>query len=117
MPVSPVRTVDLACLDQIQGFPDIPVDNVYVSLVLGGDFAPGHERMIVVVARRGRAWWVRALARRLTRDLRHHRQALRRVRTSRSVMNIIGEVRGKTFRVMVDDMVDGRHRSARPLKH
>ncbi|MBK7251252.1 MAG: ribose-phosphate diphosphokinase [Gammaproteobacteria bacterium] len=103
--VARVLTVDLHA-DQIQGFFDIPVDNVYASPVLLGDaWRQGHERMIVVSPDVGGVVRARALAKRLD-DADLAIIDKRRPRPNESkVMNIIGEVRGKTC-VMVDDMVD-----------
>ena len=103
--VSRVLTIDLHA-DQIQGFFDIPVDNVYASPVLLGDaWKQKYERMIVVSPDVGGVVRARALAKRLD-DADLAIIDKRRPRPNESkVMNIIGDVEGKSC-VMVDDMVD-----------
>ena len=98
-------TVDLHA-DQIQGFFDIPVDNVYGSPVLLGDaWRQGYDDMIFVSPDVGGVVRARALAKRLD-DADLAIIDKRRPRPNESkVMNIIGEVAGKTC-VLVDDMVD-----------
>jgi len=98
-------TVDVHA-DQIQGFFDIPVDNVYASPVLLGDaWRQGYDNMIVVSPDVGGVARARALAKRLD-DADLAIIDKRRPRPNESkVMNIIGEVAGKTC-VLVDDMVD-----------
>ncbi len=92
--------------EQIQGFFDIPVDNVYASPVLLGDaWKQGYQDMVVVSPDVGGVVRARALAKRLD-DAELAIIDKRRPRPNESkVMNIIGEVRGKTC-VMIDDMVD-----------
>ncbi|MBV6418372.1 MAG: Ribose-phosphate pyrophosphokinase [Steroidobacteraceae bacterium] len=103
--VERLLTVDLHA-DQIQGFFDIPVDNVYGSPVLLGDaWKQGYDDMIVVSPDVGGVVRARALAKRLD-DADLAIIDKRRPRPNESkVMNIIGEVAGKTC-VLVDDMVD-----------
>ncbi len=103
--VSRVLTIDLHA-DQIQGVFDIPVDNVYASPVLLGDaWKQKYERMIVVSPDVGGVVRARALAKRLD-DADLAIIDKRRPRPNESkVMNIIGDVEGKSC-VMVDDMVD-----------
>jgi ribose-phosphate pyrophosphokinase len=98
-------TVDLHA-DQIQGFFDIPVDNVYASPVLLGDaWKQKHENMIVVSPDVGGVVRARALAKRLD-DAELAIIDKRRPRPNESkVMNVIGEVEGKSC-ILVDDMVD-----------
>ena len=98
-------TVDLHA-DQIQGFFDIPVDNVYASPVLLGDAWKRKEGEIVVVSPDvGGVVRARARAKRLD-DADLAIIDKRRPRANESqVMNIIGEVEGKTC-VMIDDLVD-----------
>jgi ribose-phosphate pyrophosphokinase len=98
-------TVDLHA-DQIQGFFDIPVDNVYASPVLLGDaWRQGYQDMIVVSPDVGGVVRARALAKRLD-DVELAIIDKRRPRPNESkVMNIIGEVSGKTC-ILIDDMVD-----------
>jgi ribose-phosphate pyrophosphokinase len=100
-----VLTVDLHA-DQIQGFFDIPVDNVYASPVLLGDiWRQKYDNLIVVSPDVGGVVRARALAKQLDEaDLAIIDK--RRPRANESqVMNIIGDVDGKTC-VMIDDLVD-----------
>ena len=103
--VDRVLTVDLHA-DQIQGFFDIPVDNVYASPVLLGDaWKQKDAQMIVVSPDVGGVVRARALAKRLD-DAELAIIDKRRPRPNESkVMNIIGEVEGKSC-MLVDDMVD-----------
>ena len=103
--VDRLLTIDLHS-DQIQGFFDIPVDNVYASPVLLGDaYRQRYENMIVVSPDVGGVVRARALAKRLD-DADLAIIDKRRPRPNESkVMNIIGEVSGKTC-VLIDDMVD-----------
>jgi ribose-phosphate pyrophosphokinase len=103
--VDRLLTVDLHA-DQIQGFFDIPVDNVYASPVLLGDaWKQKYDRMIVVSPDVGGVVRARALAKRLD-DADLAIIDKRRPRANESkVMNIIGEVEGRTC-VLIDDMVD-----------
>ena len=101
-----VLTIDLHA-DQIQGFFDIPVDNVYASPVLLADIWRHHsmDDLIVVSPDVGGVVRARALAKRLDdADLAiiDKRRPKANVAT---VMNIIGDVEGKTC-VLVDDIVD-----------
>src|SRR5215510_12549279 len=98
-------TVDLHA-DQIQGFFDIPVDNVYASPVLLGDvWKQKYPDLIVVSPDVGGVVRARALAKRLD-DAELAIIDKRRPRANESeVMNIIGEVEGKTC-VLIDDLVD-----------
>jgi ribose-phosphate pyrophosphokinase len=103
--VDRLLTVDLHA-DQIQGFFDIPVDNVYASPVLLGD-AWKHKDgdMVVVSPDVGGVVRARALAKRLD-DAELAIIDKRRPRPNESkVMNIIGRVEGKNC-MLVDDMVD-----------
>src|SRR5215217_1403833 len=103
--VDRLLTIDLHS-DQIQGFFDIPVDNVYASPVLLGDaYRQRHENLIVVSPDVGGVVRARALAKRLE-DAELAIIDKRRPRPNESkVMNIIGDVEGKTC-VLVDDIVD-----------
>ena len=103
--ISRVLTVDLHA-DQIQGFFDIPVDNVYASPVLLGDaWKQRYDNMMVVSPDVGGVVRARALAKRLD-DVELAIIDKRRPRPNESkVMNIIGEVKGKTC-ILIDDMVD-----------
>jgi ribose-phosphate pyrophosphokinase len=103
--VNRVLTVDLHA-DQIQGFFDIPVDNVYASPVLLGDaWKQKYDNLMVVSPDVGGVVRARALAKRLD-DAELAIIDKRRPRPNESeVMNIIGEVKGKTC-VLIDDLVD-----------
>jgi len=100
-----VLTVDLHS-DQIQGFFDIPVDNVYASPILLGDvWRQKYPDMVVVSPDVGGVVRARALAKRLDdADLAIIDKRRPRPNEAR-VMNIIGEVEGRTC-VLVDDLVD-----------
>jgi ribose-phosphate pyrophosphokinase len=98
-------TVDVHA-DQIQGFFDIPVDNVYASPVLLGDvWRQKYDDLVVVSPDVGGVVRARAIAKRLD-DADLAIIDKRRPRANESeVMNIIGEVEGKSC-VLVDDLVD-----------
>ena len=101
-----VLTVDLHA-DQIQGFFDIPVDNVYASPLLLADIwrSQGQDNLIVVSPDVGGVVRARAIAKRLDdADLAIIDKRRPRANVA-TVMNIIGDVRGKTC-VLVDDIVD-----------
>jgi ribose-phosphate pyrophosphokinase len=100
-----VVTVDLHA-DQIQGFFDIPVDNVYASPLTLADIWKhyGDDNMIVVAPDVGGVVRARAIAKRLDADLAIIDK--RRPRANEAtVMNLIGDVADKTC-VLVDDMID-----------
>jgi ribose-phosphate pyrophosphokinase len=100
-----VLTVDLHA-DQIQGFFDIAVDNVYASPVLLGDiWKQKYDDLIVVSPDVGGVVRARALAKRLD-DAGLAIIDKRRPRPNEAkVMHIIGEVEGRSC-VIVDDLVD-----------
>ncbi|HSG11309.1 MAG TPA: ribose-phosphate diphosphokinase [Gammaproteobacteria bacterium] len=100
-----VLTVDLHA-DQIQGFFDIPVDNVYASPILLGDvWRQKYQDIVVVSPDVGGVVRARALAKRLDdADLAIIDKRRPRPNEAR-VMNIIGEVEDRTC-VLVDDLVD-----------
>ncbi len=100
-----VLTVDLHA-EQIQGFFDIAVDNVYASpLLLSDVWKHKYDEMVVVSPDVGGVVRARALAKRLG-DADLVIIDKRRDKANQSeVMNLIGEVDGKNC-VMIDDMVD-----------
>lgn len=100
-----VVTIDLHA-DQIQGFFDCPVDNVYASPLTLADIwqkQSGHD-IVVVSPDVGGVLRARAVAKRLDADLAIIDKRRPRANVS-TVMNIIGDVEGKCC-VLVDDMVD-----------
>ena len=103
--VSRLLTIDLHA-DQIQGFFDIPVDNVYASPVLLGDaWKQAYHNIVIVSPDVGGVVRARAFAKRLD-DADLAIIDKRRPRPNESkVMNIIGDIRGKVC-VLVDDMID-----------
>jgi ribose-phosphate pyrophosphokinase len=103
--INRVLTVDLHA-DQIQGFFAIPVDNVYSSPVLLGDlWRQKHDDLVVVSPDVGGVVRARAFAKRIDNaDLAIIDKRRPQPNVS-EVMNIIGEVEGKTA-VLIDDMVD-----------
>lgn len=100
-----VVTVDLHA-DQIQGFFDIPVDNVYALPILLGDvWRQKYSNLMVVSPDVGGVVRARALAKQLD-DADLAIIDKRRPKANESqVMNIIGDVEGRTC-VLIDDMVD-----------
>jgi ribose-phosphate pyrophosphokinase len=102
--VDRVLTMDLHS-EQIQGFFDIPVDNIYSGPILLGDvWKHGHQNLVVVSPDVGGVVRARALAKRLEADLAIIDKRRPRPNVA-TVMNIIGEVDGRTC-VIVDDLVD-----------
>jgi ribose-phosphate pyrophosphokinase len=102
--VQRVLTVDLHS-DQIQGFFDIPVDNIYSTPILLGDiWKQHHQDLLVVSPDVGGVVRARALAKRIESDLAIIDKRRPKANVS-EVMNIIGEVKGRTC-VMLDDLVD-----------
>jgi ribose-phosphate pyrophosphokinase len=103
--VDRLLTVDVHS-DQIQGFFDIPVDNVYASPVLLGDvWKQKYDNLVVVSPDVGGVVRARAIAKRLDdADLAIIDKRRPKANVS-EVMNIIGEVTGKSC-VLVDDLVD-----------
>ncbi|MFC6671314.1 ribose-phosphate pyrophosphokinase [Marinobacterium aestuariivivens] len=99
-----VLTVDLHA-DQIQGFFDTPVDNVYGSPVLLDDIIDQqYENVMVVSPDVGGVVRARAIAKQLDCDLAIIDKRRERANESQ-VMNIIGDVEGRTC-ILVDDMCD-----------
>jgi ribose-phosphate pyrophosphokinase len=115
--VDRVLTMDLHA-DQIQGFFDVPVDNVYATPVLLGDvWKHNHDNLLVVSPDVGGVVRARAMAKRLESDLAIIDKRRPRPNVS-EVMNIIGDVEGRTC-VIMDDMVDTANtlcRAAEALK-
>jgi ribose-phosphate pyrophosphokinase len=102
--VDRLLTMDLHA-DQIQGFFDIPVDNVYAAPILLGDVWKQHyENLIVVSPDVGGVVRARALAKRLDVDLAIIDKRRPKANVAK-VMHIIGDVRGRTC-VLMDDLVD-----------
>jgi ribose-phosphate pyrophosphokinase len=102
--VDRVLTMDLHS-EQIQGFFDMPVDNIYSGPILLGDIWKHDFKQLVVVSPDvGGVVRARALAKRLEADLAIIDKRRPRPNVA-TVMNIIGEVAGRTC-VIVDDMVD-----------
>ena len=99
-----VLTVDLHA-DQIQGFFNCPVDNIYGSPVLLEHInRQRYEDVVVVSPDIGGVVRARALAKQLNCDLAIIDKRRPKANVS-EVMNIIGEIDGKTC-ILIDDMVD-----------
>jgi len=115
--VNRLLTMDLHA-DQIQGFFDIPVDNVYATPILLGDlWKHGYRNQVVVSPDVGGVVRARAIAKRLESDLAIIDKRRPRPNVA-TVMNIIGDVNGRTC-VIMDDMVDTANtlcEAARALK-
>ncbi|MEX3581679.1 MAG: ribose-phosphate pyrophosphokinase [Burkholderia sp.] len=102
--VERIITMDLHA-DQIQGFFDIPVDNIYATPILLGDLRKqNHPDRLVVSPDVGGVVRARALAKQLNCDLAIIDKRRPKANVA-EVMNIIGEVEGRTC-VIMDDMVD-----------
>jgi ribose-phosphate pyrophosphokinase len=102
--VDRVLTMDLHS-EQIQGFFDIPVDNIYSGPVLLSDvWRKDYEGLVVVSRDVGGVVRARALAKRLEADLAIIDKRRPRPNVA-TVMNIIGEIEGRSC-VIIDDMVD-----------
>ena len=102
--VNRLLTMDLHS-DQIQGFFDIPVDNIYASPILLSDvWKNNYPNLIVVSPDVGGVVRARALAKELDADLAIIDKRRPKPNVAK-VMNIIGEVAGRTCLIM-DDMVD-----------
>jgi len=103
--VDRVLTVDVHA-EQIQGFFDIPVDNVYASpLLLGDIWRQKHKNLIVVSPDVGGVVRARAVAKQLDDADLAIIDKRRPQANMAQVMHIIGDVSGKTC-VIIDDMVD-----------
>ena len=102
--VERVLTMDLHA-DQIQGFFDIPVDNIYASPVLLEDLRKkNYSDLLVVSPDVGGVVRARALAKQLDTDLAIIDKRRPKANVA-EVMNIIGEVEGRNC-VIMDDMID-----------
>ncbi len=102
--VDRLLTMDLHS-DQIQGFFDIPVDNIYATPILLADvWRQNYPDLMVVSPDVGGVVRARALAKQLDADLAIIDKRRPRANVSK-VMNIIGEVSGRTCLIM-DDLVD-----------
>ena len=102
--VNRLLTMDLHS-DQIQGFFDIPVDNIYASPILLSDvWKNNYPNLIVVSPDVGGVVRARALAKELDADLAIIDKRRPKPNVAK-VMNIIGDVVGRTCLIM-DDMVD-----------
>jgi ribose-phosphate pyrophosphokinase len=102
--VERVLTMDLHA-DQIQGFFDIPVDNIYASPVLLSDLkSKNYKDLIVVSPDVGGVVRARALAKQLGCDLAIIDKRRSAANVS-EVMHVIGEIEGRNC-VIMDDMID-----------
>ncbi len=102
--VTHILTMDLHA-DQIQGFFDIPVDNIYASPVLLNDLRKQkYEDLIVVSPDVGGVVRARALAKQLGCDLAIIDKRRPKANVS-EVMHVIGEIEGRNC-VIMDDMID-----------
>jgi ribose-phosphate pyrophosphokinase len=99
-----VLTMDLHA-DQIQGFFDIPVDNIYASPVLLSDLKQrNYPDLVVVSPDVGGVVRARALAKQLGCDLAIIDKRRPKANVS-EVMHVIGEIEGRSA-VIMDDMID-----------
>jgi ribose-phosphate pyrophosphokinase len=102
--VDRVLTMDLHA-DQIQGFFDIPVDNIYASPVLLGDLrAKNYSDLLVVSPDVGGVVRARALAKQLNCDMAIIDKRRPKANVS-EVMHVIGDIDGRNC-VIMDDMID-----------
>jgi ribose-phosphate pyrophosphokinase len=102
--VNRVMVMDLHA-DQIQGFFNIPVDNIYATPILLGDvWKQNHDNLLVVSPDVGGVVRARAIAKRLDSDLAIIDKRRPKANVA-EVMNIIGDVSGRTC-VIMDDIVD-----------
>jgi ribose-phosphate pyrophosphokinase len=102
--VNRLLTMDLHS-DQIQGFFDIPVDNIYSTPILLGDiWKQSYDDLIVVSPDVGGVVRARAMAKRLDCDLAIIDKRRPKPNVAK-VMHIIGDVQGRTC-IIMDDMVD-----------
>ena len=102
--VNRVMVMDLHA-DQIQGFFNIPVDNVYATPILLGDlWKRNYDNLLIVSPDVGGVVRARAIAKRLDSDLAIIDKRRPKANVA-EVMNIIGDVEGRTC-VIMDDIVD-----------
>ena len=102
--VNSVLTMDRHA-DQIQGFFDIPVDNIYASPVLLGDLRQqNYDDLLVVSPDVGGVVRARALAKQLNCDLAIIDKRRPKANVS-EVMHVIGDIEGRNC-VIMDDMID-----------
>ncbi len=102
--VSRVLTMDLHA-DQIQGFFDIPVDNIYASPVSAGrPAAKNYSDLLVVSPDVGGVVRARALAKQLNCDMAIIDKRRPKANVS-EVMHVIGDIDGRNC-VIMDDMID-----------
>ena len=102
--VNRMLTMDLHA-DQIQGFFNIPVDNIYATPILLGDlWKQNHDNLLVVSPDVGGVVRARAIAKRLDSDLAIIDKRRPKANVA-EVMNIIGDVDGRSC-VIMDDIVD-----------
>ena len=107
--ISTPGTDRVLCIDlhagQIQGFFNIPVDNVYATPVLLGEIRSRHPKEVTIISPdAGGVERARAYAKRLDADLAIIDKR-REAANVAEVMNIVGDVKGRDC-VIVDDMVD-----------
>ncbi|MDH5209241.1 MAG: ribose-phosphate pyrophosphokinase [Burkholderiaceae bacterium] len=102
--INRVLVMDLHA-DQIQGFFDIPVDNIYAAPILLGDiWKHNYDNLVVVSPDVGGVVRARAIAKRMDAELAIIDKRRPRANVA-EVMHIIGEVEGRNC-VIMDDMVD-----------
>jgi ribose-phosphate pyrophosphokinase len=102
--ISRMLVMDLHA-DQIQGFFDIPVDNIYAAPILLGDiWKHNYDNLVVVSPDVGGVVRARAIAKRMDAELAIIDKRRPRANVA-EVMHIIGEVEGRNC-VIMDDMVD-----------
>jgi len=115
--VDRLLTMDLHS-DQIQGFFDIPVDNIYSAPILLGDiWKQDYDNLMIVSPDVGGVVRARAFAKRLDCDLAIIDKRRPKPNVAK-VMHIIGEVKDRTC-IIMDDMVDTANtlcEAARALK-
>ena len=108
-----VLTLDLHA-GQIQGFFDIPVDNLYAGPVFSNDIKEtlGNRSLTVVSPDTGGVVRARAIAKRIDADLAIIDKRRERAGVS-EVMNVIGDVKDRDC-ILIDDIVDSAGTCATP---